>query len=146
MTGDEIITEERKRQISLKGWKAEDDDEYIFGELAQAAIAYASPNPVFIRVPNPLSITSEQDINDTILIDPWPWEKTADARYRRDPGSATVPDPQANYSDLRIRELAKAGALIAAEIDRLLREKERVEKEVNKLNIILEQPVDTPNL
>ena len=45
----------------------------------------------------------------------WPWDKKF---YK--------PDTTGTY-DGRIRELTKAGALICAEIDRLIRVKERVE-------------------
>jgi len=90
-TGIELITEERKRQIEQEGWTPEHDSQYMCGELTDAAICYASRG--YWR--------DRQSYLAVDLIWPFPkiWWK---------------PTPKN-----RIRELQKAGALIAAEIDRL---------------------------
>lgn len=94
-TGIELITEERDRQVSKEGWTPEHDDEHVYGELAAAAIVYASPFT---------SIRAKSMLSDDHVCDPWPddWE------YK----------PKS-----RIENLVRAGALIAAEIDRLQRSK-----------------------
>ena len=98
MTGIEIIAEERRRQIEEEGWTAEHDDtQNGFGELADAAACYAM---------HAADIACGPDC--VLTSDPagcWPWE---DCEWWK---------PSANP----IRDLAKAGALIAAEIDRIQR-------------------------
>jgi hypothetical protein len=97
MTGIELIAAERKRQIEEEGWTAEHDDEHDRGELIRAAACYALPD---------MSLTFGNDNLDISLIELlWPWDL---GWWKPSPGN-------------RIRELEKAGALIAAEIDRLLR-------------------------
>jgi hypothetical protein len=93
--GAEQIVTERIRQRCTEGWTPEHDDEHVEGELARAAACYAKPAEA--RWP-----TRGVPVS-------WPWS----------PGD-WKPDP-----DDRIRELVKAGALIAAEIDRLARARER---------------------
>jgi hypothetical protein len=93
-SGIEIIAAERERQITQEGWSLEHDAQYSNGELTDAAICYASNRP------------KEQGFMLPIP-SRWPWH--------RDWWKPTPDD--------RIRELAKAGALIAAEIDRLLNDK-----------------------
>lgn len=95
-TGVEIITDERKRQIEVEGWTPEYDDLHTEGELADAAAIYAltKQSRVFLK-------DSEADYSELI----WPFN----------------PEWLKFSPDNRIKELAKAGALIAAEIDRLLR-------------------------
>jgi hypothetical protein len=98
-SGAELISEERQRQINEEGWTAAHDDEHVGFELSQAAQYYAEcAHDAFYRV-------SEVHIhrrNDTY----WPagWDECY-AKPSTDP----------------IRNLVKAGALIAAEIDRLQR-------------------------
>lgn len=89
--GASLIAAERQRQITAEGWTPEHDDEHGDGELVQAAACYALP-PHYRVFDEDAS--APQD---------WPW----DAEWWK-PGD-------------RIRELVKAGALIAAEIDRLRR-------------------------
>lgn len=94
-TGVEIIADERKRQIEVKGWTEEYDSLYCDGELSNAAACYAMRKEcreIFLP-----------DERDSILCELWPFE---DKWWKPTP-------------DDRIRELAKAGALIAAEIDRI---------------------------
>ena len=96
-TGIEIIAKERKRQITEEGYNSKMDDSQSLGELALAAACYAIP--YYLRCSN----------NDSLL--PWPWSKE-DYKPNRSPNK---------MGKGRIHELAKAGALIAAEIDRLQR-------------------------
>lgn len=91
-TGIELIAEERQRQIEVEGWTAEHDAiANNDSQLSQAAWCYIV----------------EADYRDSAgpgdAPSGWPW----DAKWWK-------PTP-----DDRIRELQKAGALIAAEIDRL---------------------------
>ena len=89
----ELIAAERQRQIDAEGWTPEHDDaEHYAGELVAAAICYAYHPFSDERLANPVPWR-------------WPWEP-----------ESWKPTPK----DL-IRELIKAGALIAAEIERLQR-------------------------
>jgi hypothetical protein len=93
-TGCELIAEERKRQIEKEGWTEQHDKEHSKGELAIAGACYA-----FAGIYGP-------DTQNGILTpDFWPWDEEW---WKPCPGN-------------RIKELTKAGALIAAEIDRELR-------------------------
>lgn len=96
MNAVDLIAAERERQVSQEGWTPAHDDEHTFGEIARAAACYAMPPE--------LRQTYRAGFNPRYIASDWPWE-----------ASAWKPT-----SD-RIRELVKAGALIAAEIDRLQR-------------------------
>jgi hypothetical protein len=89
MNGADLIAAERQRQIDAEGWTPEHDMEHHGEDLSKAALCYLQPRA--FRVLN----------GDVPVL--WPWA----ARYWK-------PTP-----DDRVRELVKAGALIAAEIDRL---------------------------
>ena len=88
-TGIELIAEERQRQIEVEGWTKEHDAKNIDDELAIVASLYALPS-------------GKREITVRAR---WP-EMWAYEWWKPSP-------------DNRIRELQKAGALIAAEIDRL---------------------------
>lgn len=93
MTGIELIATERQRQIDGEGYSPEHDQAFEPDEeLAIAAVCYALP-------------ASHRDTGYPRSVAPtlWPW---ADQYWKPTP-------------DDRVRELVKAGALIAAEIDRL---------------------------
>lgn len=92
-TGIELIAEERTRQILDEGYTALHDDDHDEGELASAAACYA------------MADVARENTGNSGPPMIWPW----DADYWR-------PSPSN-----RIHELIKAGALIAAEIDRLNR-------------------------
>jgi hypothetical protein len=92
MNGVERIAAEQKRQIEVKGFTAEHDDKWNCGEMATAAAYYVITEDQRHKVGRLANIMWS-------LLDDW-WKPTPDNR---------------------IRELEKAGALIAAEIDRLLR-------------------------
>lgn len=97
-TGVELIADERQRQIEKEGWTlAHDFFECPYGQLVGAAISYALTEEERKNLCH-LAKTDE-DVPPT-----WPFEK---AYWKPCP-------------DDRIKELVKAGALIAAEIDRLL--------------------------
>jgi hypothetical protein len=110
MTGAERIAAERERQMKVEGWTPGHDDEHEDGELAAAAVCYTAPRPVFER----------RDYgNEVRFLDPWPesWDSEWDKRPRSEATEALRKPTRKE----RIRMLEKAGALIAAEIDRLLR-------------------------
>jgi hypothetical protein len=95
MTGIDLIAEERKRQIEVEGWTTEHDAQHSAGEMAVAAACYAVTGLACV-----FKYNHQTKQNENL----WPW----DIKWYR-------PTP-----DNRIRELQKSGALIAAEIDRLL--------------------------
>jgi hypothetical protein len=114
MHGLERIAAERKRQTEVEGWTQNHDDQHDNGEMALAAVAYASPLPV--KVQGMVASDSDCGCREAACphtspfgkkkwIDPWPWDAEWDKRKKHD----------------RIRQLEIAGALIAAEIDRLER-------------------------
>lgn len=91
--GAALIAAERKRQMAVEGWTPEHDDTHgATNGLAQAAACYAAEAWM------PLT---ESHRNPPAG---WPWE----ASWWKPTGDPT-------------RDLVKAGALIAAEIDRLQR-------------------------
>jgi len=118
-TGAERITAERKRQILSEGWTAEHDDEHTDSSLALAAICYAAPERMYVK---------RHSLNGVVFTDPWPvsWTHEWDKRFRygerRGNSGNILPHPDSYSRDERLDLLTKAGALIAAEIDRLLRE------------------------
>lgn len=105
-TAIELITEERQRQIDAEGWTAEHDDEHDTGELAMAASVYA-------RMAGSLDGDRNRLRSGASFVPMfWPWVT-----------EWFKPGPD-NSTNSRIRELVKAGALIAAEIDRLQRKEQ----------------------
>lgn len=94
-TGTELIDDERARQIAKEGWTPEHDDEHDEGELSRAAACYATPTD------HRRYYASADPMTDPPA--DWPW------------------DPEWWKPKDRIRDLVRAGALIAAEIDRLQR-------------------------
>ncbi|SON54273.1 hypothetical protein HDIA_0732 [Hartmannibacter diazotrophicus] len=95
MNGAESIAAERQRQINEEGWTPEHDDEHTKGEIAKAAACYAWASA---------TSTTFREIGEwwdgVVLRRLWPWDRT-----------------WWKPTDRR-RDLVKAGALIAAEIDR----------------------------
>lgn len=90
-TGIELIAEERQRQIEVEGYSIEHDLMHSKQELAIAATCYATPSEM-----------RETDNSFVGVPKVYPW------------GCCWKPTPEN-----RVKELVKAGALIAAEIDRL---------------------------
>lgn len=108
-TGLELILEERRRQIEKEGYNTEHDSHHEDGSIAMAAACYAAPKEIYeVRVRN----------NQTILFeDPFPWGEETFGRGERGWKYSNTKEKKAGKS--RIRQLQIAGALIAAEIDRL---------------------------
>jgi hypothetical protein len=101
MTGVALIAAERQRQVEKEGWTSESDSRLNDrGEMLVASDCYAK---VALE-----EIKFDVQPNPQYIPDDWPW------------GSEWW-----KPSDDPIRNLEKAGALIAAEIDRL----KRMEKE-----------------
>lgn len=86
-----MIAAERSRQIEEEGWSPEHDDEHLEGELGLAAMAYIAASDRYNDLAGERFYPSNWK--------PGWWKPSED----------------------RIRNLVKAGALIAAEIDRLKR-------------------------
>lgn len=108
MNGVERIAAERARQVSEEGYDSAHDDEHEGEQLAMAAACYAAPEKIYVE---------DKRANAIYFVDPWPWHPRYDAR----PCNGNVVTPEKATKQERIRLLEKAGALIAAEIDRLLR-------------------------
>lgn len=100
MNGSELIAAERQRQVDIEGWTSDHDATHRNGMLVEAAMSYAEVSSkqlyeVFRR-------GAERVEPDRFPRPDWPW----DASWWKP-------------SDDPLRNLVKAGALIAAEIDRL---------------------------
>lgn len=97
-TAIELIAEERQRQISEEGWTPEHDDQHVRGELASAGSAYA------LAARDQVLGLQTAGIKEAIGMMYWPgnWDEFK-----------PTPSP--------VRNLVKACALLAAEIDRLQR-------------------------
>lgn len=113
--GLSLISSERKRQILDEDFSYEHDDKLAYGELSSAAICYAAPFKIY---------KIKQHKNSFTIIDPFPWTGGIGDK-RLDYGGETIvnslPEP-GGYTDLqKLDLLTKAGALISAEIDKLLR-------------------------
>ena len=95
-----LLIAERSRQVS-EGCKPEHDDGYIHGELARAAATYALPDEHranYLNGPN-------GQIERATSPSSWPWGE---------PSWKPTPND-------RLREVVKAGALLLAEAERLIR-------------------------
>jgi hypothetical protein len=103
--GVRLIAAERARQEAEEGWTAEHDDTHTQGEMAIAAACYAwpSPRPLFVK-------------------QAWPWDREW---WKPAIPGERIGFPEEHSADeiaaARIKDLVRAGALIAAEIDRLSR-------------------------
>lgn len=95
-----LIAEERRWQVEKHGWTAAHDDKHDRGQMLAAAMCYASvPLLRLTFKPN----NAESEITE-VMATKWPWDEQW-WKPSRDP----------------VSNLVKAGALIAAEIDRLTR-------------------------
>lgn len=114
-TGVELISDERERQLREEGYAHEHDDIHDGGELAAAACCYAAPERIYKLY--------KYDSNDPrfAFVDPWPWDVDNDKRVPAHHLSDARRDPKDMSTEWRIDLLVKAGALLAAEIDRLQR-------------------------
>lgn len=95
-SGADLITDERLRQIYEEGWTAENDAGYVNLELVKAAKCYLEPH-------DSRFLSEVKNSRGEKVPFGWPWHP-----------HWWKPSP-----DTRLRELMKAGALIAAEIDRI---------------------------
>lgn len=107
MDGIESIAAERQRQIDEEGWTLEHDDTHVDGEMALAAACYASPSLLYME---------DHRANVKRFVDPWPWDDRWDKRPHH--GNMVISASETPIA-VRRKMLVKAGALIAAEIDRL---------------------------
>ena len=108
VVGTKLIEQYREEQISKHNWSVQHDiDVNKDGQLVQAAMAYLA-NVVTVEVD---SASGPVAVDSRTL---WPnnWSK----RWLK-------------LSDNRVKDLSKAGALIAAEIDRLLQTSDNVDLE-----------------
>lgn len=99
-TGIDLIETERKRQIEVEGWDEEHDEDHTSMCLTTAAVSYA----LDVAAEHADVAKSWKEIFKKHSVELWPF----DLEWYK----PTPTDP--------VRQLVKAGALIAAEIDRLL--------------------------
>lgn len=109
--GLELIAEERVRQISEEGNYPKKDDTYLQGELISAAKCYVTAARMQVRGATLDTVKARIDLGDFAW---WPWDRDS------------------FKPDTPLRNLVKAGALIAAEIDRMHRAAERDAPEPNR--------------
>lgn len=102
LTGVERIAIERQRQLEAEGWTPEHDDKHNISEMACAAACYAMGRKLIVFNGYLRGIGFE---GEPRLWKIWPWDQPDYWKPSNNP----------------IRNLEKAGALIAAEIDRLTR-------------------------
>ena len=109
-TGAELISAERRRQIEIEGYAAahdaEQDEDSDQSGLVPAAIAYAAaPDIVYRRHTD--RETAQGVPGVVVFEDYWPswWDDEHDKRHKHS----------------QLRRLVIAGALLAAEIDRIQR-------------------------
>lgn len=103
-TGIELIATERRKQIEKDGWDSQHDSDHENYELTKAAICYAHR-----ATKEGMCIWNDRIPND------WPFEAKA---WKPEPRNTNSPSPLIEQKDA-IKMLVKAGALIAAEIDRI---------------------------
>jgi hypothetical protein len=104
--GARLIVEERARQLDVEGWTPQHDDEHENGELARAGACYALWDSFYDVRPNHTGGQANLRLHSLT----WPW----DAEWWK--------------PKTPIRNLVRAGALIAAEIDRRLRSGESLDE------------------
>lgn len=112
MTGIQRIAAERTRQIEDEKWSTSHDDAHTMGEMIDAAQCYACVASAETRgsCAKEWPASMFNGFCDSLI--EWPW----DEKWYKP-------------SDNAIRNLEKAGALIAAEIDRLLRAQAKLSHE-----------------
>lgn len=108
MTGIELITAERQRQIEVEGWTHEHDDKHTEGQLRRAAGWYAL-NADACNWHDVVGVTHP--------------DSAASALFKERDGYYSWPFAREWFRPTgdTVRDLVKAGALIAAEIDRIQR-------------------------
>lgn len=107
MKGAVLIAQERARQIEAEGFTASHDSQHNNGALAWAAMYYAMPrSAAAFCTPG---CGGRVDITPMFFFEETAWDTEFAKRDGKD----------------RIRQLTVAGALLAAEIDRLLEAQKR---------------------
>jgi hypothetical protein len=101
-SGADLIAAERRRQIDVEGWGAANDDGNTCYELLTAAAIYISSSRLTLACARH-GVDAAPAIESLVADWPRTWH------------------PKWFKSTTAIRDLVKAGALIAAEIDRLQR-------------------------
>lgn len=107
-TGIELIAAERQRQIEVEGYSAQHDSQHKATELIYAALAYTEAARVGVA-----NSESNLDYSPELVM-----------MYKADMGR-NYPFGWDFKPSTDIRDLTKAGALIAAAIDRLQMEAEK---------------------
>jgi hypothetical protein len=111
--GVALIFAERRRQVYKLGYNKEHDMQHEEFELAQAAACYTACSAgLQIR---------ERKLrqNREIFEDPWPFTRGSDSRPWGEDDDTVITMPRGTTLGLEL--LVKAGAMLAAEIDRLKR-------------------------
>ena len=107
-TGVELIAEERQEQLGKHGKTADHDDQLYNGELTDAAVICATESLVYYSKKHANGITFE-----VLRMDDW----NLPVKYY---GNVLLNNNKSSTEE-RIHQLKVAGALIAAEIDRIQR-------------------------
>lgn len=103
-TGIELIVKERNRQIEEEGYTKDQDKFYNNRELGEAGACYA--------IMGILDDTTRDKARSGLVPLLWPWDYLS------------WKPSMDNSNEGRVRDLTKAAALLAAELDRLLLEME----------------------
>jgi len=97
MLSIQLIEQERQRQTTVEGFDSDHDDTHNSGELVNAAACYAA-------LAQAQAVGGPDAVPHPAILTLWPWDKEW-WKPSQDP----------------VRNLVKAAALLAAEIDRLQR-------------------------
>ncbi len=109
MSGIELIASERERQKTIEGWTPEHDDAHTDGELIGAAANYCDFSRFQVRTGRDDGKAFYRGLPPAME----QWPRDWDYEWWKPHGTSAI------------RNLVKAGALIAAEIDRLQRRAEK---------------------
>lgn len=107
----DLIAAERQRQVEREGWTPDHDDGHTLNELAAAGACYALLETRW----KDSGVLGKRLVRDILW--PWQWEEFKPADYPDPPFGPDV------HIDKKVKNLVRAAALIAAEIDRLERQR-----------------------
>ena len=110
--GIRLIANERQRQIEQEGWTVQHDDGHDGGELAEAAACYALGRAKVYE-----QLNSSRGCDEVCYQYEYGWIGDGEVEW---PWDSEWWKPSSNP----VKNLVRAGALIAAEIDRLMRKPE----------------------
>ena len=119
--GVALIAKERESQ--RQEYSDEHDDRHGGGQIALAAALLATP--ILLR-------SLHLAANTVTFRDPYPWPYSS----RPHDGNVVLPN-EVLERPARVRQLVKAGALVAAEIDRLLRLEAREDRSRKCLKLLI---------